>query len=72
MAKIKDLTVGNPFKLIISFSIPVLLGFLFQELYHTCDTIIVGRLLGSYALGAVGSTSPLIFLIFVIPCTAST
>lgn len=64
MAKIKDLTVGNPFKLIISFSIPVLLGFLFQELYHTCDTIIVGRLLGSYALGAVGSTSPLIFLIF--------
>ncbi len=64
MAKTKDLTSGSPFKLIISFSFPVLLGFFFQELYHTADTIIVGRLLGSEALGAVGATSPLIFLVF--------
>lgn len=60
----KDLTEGSPFKLICSFSFPVLLGFLFQELYHTADTIIVGRLLGSFALGAVGATSPLVFLVF--------
>ncbi len=64
MARTKDLTTGSPLKLIVSFSIPVLLGFFFQELYHTCDTIIVGRLLGSEALGAVGATSPLIFLVF--------
>lgn len=60
----KDLTVGNPLKLICSFSFPVLIGFLFQELYHTADTIIVGRLLGAQSLGAVGATSPLIFLVF--------
>lgn len=64
MAKTKDLTSGSPLKLIVTFSFPVLLGFFFQELYHTADTIIVGRLLGSQALGAVGATSPLIFLVF--------
>ncbi|NLM01576.1 MAG: MATE family efflux transporter [Treponema sp.] len=60
----KDLTQGNPVKLILQFSFPVFLGYLFQEFYHTFDTIIVGRLLGSYALAAVGSTSPLVFLVF--------
>lgn len=58
-----DMTTGNPFKLIIFYSLPLLLGSLFQQLYNMCDTIIVGRLLGTNALAAVGSTGPMNFLV---------
>lgn len=59
----KDMTTGNPFKIIILFSIPVLLGNLFQQFYNMVDTIIVGRYLGEEALAAVGSTGCLMFLV---------
>ena len=62
-SKNHDMTEGNPFKLIFLFSIPVLLGNLFQNFYSMADSIIVGRLLGTNALAAVGNTGPMTFLI---------
>ncbi len=59
----KDLTVGSPLKLILSFSLPVLLGMLFQQFYSMVDTIIVGKVIGVNALAAVGSTGSVSFLI---------
>ena len=59
----RDLTQGSPMKLIISFALPLLGGFLFQQLYSFIDTAIVGRFLGYDALAAVGSTGSLNFLI---------
>lgn len=59
----RDMTVGNPVKLIISFSIPLLIGNLFQQLYSMVDAVIVGQFLGVDALAAVGTTGPLSFLI---------
>ena len=52
----KDMTVGSPMKLILQFCIPLFFGMLFQQLYNRVDTMIVGKLLGSAALAAVGST----------------
>ena len=48
----KDMTSGSPLKLIFWFSIPVLLGNIFQQFYNMADAIIVGRLLGEDALAA--------------------
>lgn len=59
----RDMTVGSPFKLVISFTLPLLFGFLFQQLYSFVDTAIVGKYLGSSALAAVGSTGSLNFLL---------
>ena len=58
-----DMTKGEPFKLLIVYSFPILIGQLFQQLYNMCDTIIVGRFLGSDALAAVGNTGPMNFLV---------
>lgn len=58
-----DMTKGNPMKIILMFSIPVLMGNLFQQFYNMVDTIIVGQYLGSDALAAVGSTGCLMFLV---------
>ena len=62
----KDLTKGNPLKLLIIFSIPLLIGNLFQQFYNIADIVIVGRTLGIEALAAVGATAPLFFLIMFI------
>lgn len=59
----KDLTVGSPFRLILGFAIPMLLGQLFQQFYNMVDTIIVGQCLGVAALAAVGSTGSVNFMI---------
>ena len=59
----KQLTVGKPLKLILCFMFPIFLGNLFQQFYNFADALIVGRFLGIKALGAVGATSPLIFLV---------
>ena len=58
-----DLTQGSPLKLLIGFALPLLGGFLFQQLYSFVDTAIVGRFLGYDALAAVGSTGAINFLI---------
>ena len=59
-----DMTKGNPFKLIILFSIPLFLGNTFQQLYNMADTVIVGRFVGVKALAALGATGSLFFLLF--------
>lgn len=59
----KDMTKGNVFKLILGFSIPLLLGMLFQQFYSMVDTIIVGKYLGVNALAAVGATGSIYFMI---------
>ena len=64
----KDLTSGNPLKVILLFTLPLVLGNLFQQFYALADTIIVGRYCGVSALASVGSTGSLNYLIlgFVI------
>ena len=62
----KDLTHGEPIKLMMIFSIPLLIGNIFQQFYNIADIIIVGRTLGMNALAAVGSVSPLFFLVMFI------
>ena len=55
-----DMTQGSIVKLLIAFSIPLLLGNLFQQLYNTVDSLVVGNFVGKEALAAVGSTTPVI------------
>ena len=57
------MTEGSIGRQIIKFAVPLFLGNLFQQLYNTADTLIVGRLLGSGALAAVSSTGSLVFLL---------
>lgn len=59
----KDMTQGSPVRHILLFSIPLLIGNVFQQFYSMVDTIIVGRFVGVDALAAVGSTGSLVFLI---------
>lgn len=55
-----DLTSGNIWISIISFSIPLLIGNLFQQLYNTVDSYVVGNYVGKEALAAVGASTPVI------------
>ena len=54
----KDMTTGSPLRIILLFSIPVLLGNLFQQFYNMVDTIIVGRYLGALHLHDGGGRFP--------------
>ena len=63
---IKDLTKGEPLKLILLFSVPLLIGNIFQQLYNIADLVIVGRLLGVEPFAAVGAVAPLFFLIMFV------
>ncbi len=65
---LKNMTEGKPLHLILSFAIPVFFGLLFQQLYSMIDTMIVGKFLGEDALGAVGATGSLNFLIIGFCC----
>ena len=62
----KNMTEGNAVKLIILFSIPMLIGNIFQQLYNIADSIIVGQFLGADALAAIGATSSLSFFFFAL------
>ena len=57
-----DMTYGNPYKLIFLFSVPLLIGNIFQQLYNMVDSIVVGNFVGEKALAAVGTGFPIIFL----------
>ena len=57
-----SLTEGSISQGIIAFALPLFLGNLFQQLYNTADSLIVGNFLGSEALAAVSSSGNLIFL----------
>ena len=59
----KNMTTGSPFKLIMSFALPLLLGNLLQQTYNLIDAAIVGRFLGSDALASVGASSSVQFLV---------
>ncbi len=58
--KTLDMTEGNIVKLLITFAIPLLLGNIFQYLYNTVDSLVVGNFVGKEALAAVGSTTYII------------
>ena len=45
----KDMTVGNPTKMILDFTVPLFIGNVFQQLYNMADTIIVGKFVGANA-----------------------
>lgn len=53
-----SMTNGDPYKLLIKFSLPLLLGNIFQQLYSTVDTLIVGHYIGDKAIAAVGAGMP--------------
>ena len=59
----KDMTVGAPLPIILSFMLPLLLGLLFQQFYSMVDTVVVGNFLGMEALAGVGSTGSINFLV---------
>ncbi len=60
---VKNMTEGNPFKLIIGFALPLLMGNLLQQMYNIIDAAIVGRYLGTKALAGVGASTSVQFLI---------
>ena len=62
----QDMTKGSPLKLLLSFSVPLLIGSLFQQFYTMADSMIVGKYVGSDALAAVGACSPVIYLLFSV------
>ena len=61
-----DMTVGKPWKQIVIFTIPMLIGNIAQQLYNTVDSIVVGKYVGDNALAAVGSASPILNLLLVL------
>ena len=68
----KDMTKGSSAKLILKFSVPMLIGNIFQQLYNIIDSVIVGKFVGSEALAAVGATGSLVFLIIGLSFGLST
>ena len=68
MAKqyVKDMTTGNELPLLLRFSLPMLVGNIFQQFYNMVDSIVVGNYVGTNALAAVGMTSSLNFLYFAL------
>ena len=60
----RDMTTGSSIKKILMFSIPLLVGTVFQQLYSMVDSIVVGRFAGTTAFAAVGSTGSITFFVF--------
>ena len=61
-----NMTQGNAVKLILTFSVPLLIGNIFQQFYNLADSIIVGRFINADALAAIGVTSSITFLFFAL------
>ncbi len=61
-----DMTVGTPWKSIVKFTIPMLIGNVAQQLYSTVDSIVVGQYIGDNALAAVGSAMPILNMLLVL------
>ena len=57
------MTSGSPYRLILSFTLPMLLGNIFQQLYNMVDSIVVGNVIGDQALAAVGTGFPIIYML---------
>jgi len=60
------MTVGTPWKKLLLFTVPLLIGNIFQQLYSTIDAIFLGRFVGDNALAAIGSSMPVFFLILML------
>ena len=67
MARTKDMTSGNPVKLILVFALPILAGNLLQQLYSLIDSLIIGQLLGVTALTAVSASGWLDWAVLSVP-----
>lgn len=61
-SNLKTMAEGNPLSIILTFSIPMLIGNIFQQLYNMVDSIVVGNYVGKIALAAVGTGFPIIFM----------
>lgn len=61
-----DMTVGAPWKKIVLFAVPMLVGNIAQQLYNTVDSVVVGNYVGDNALAAVGSAGPILNLLIVL------
>ncbi len=61
-----DMTVGTPWKGILEFTLPMIIGNIAQQLYNTVDSIVVGKYIGDNALAAVGSAAPILNLLLVL------
>ena len=66
MFQATDMTEGTPWKRIVIFTVPMLLGNIAQQLYSTVDSIVVGKYVGDNALAAVGSATPILNLLLVL------
>ena len=60
---VRDMTVGDPIRLILAFAIPLFIGNIFQQFYNMVDTMVVGYTLGDSAISAIGATSSLYTLL---------
>ncbi|MBR0258292.1 MAG: oligosaccharide flippase family protein, partial [Synergistaceae bacterium] len=60
ISTVKDMTEGTIWKHLVNFAFPLLIGNIFQQLYNTVDSIVVGNFVGADALGAVTSTIPIV------------
>ena len=63
---VDSMTEGSPTRLLLKFTLPMLIGNLFQQLYNMVDSIVVGRFVGANALASVGATGSLNFLFFAM------
>ena len=61
-----DMTVGTPWRTILAFTLPMLIGNIAQQLYNTVDSIVVGKYIGDNALAAVGSCGPIVNMLLVL------
>ncbi len=61
-----DMTEGAPWKKIVLFAVPMLVGNIAQQLYNTVDSVVVGNYVGDNALAAVGSAGPILNLLIVL------
>ena len=60
---VNDMTVGSPMRAIFRFAVPLILGYILQQMYLIIDTVIVGRWIGVNALAAIGASTSIMFLI---------
>lgn len=66
MSNVRNMTEGSPIKHILAFSLPILGGNLFQQLYNVVDSVIVGRYVGTTGLAAIGAVNSIQFLFFSV------
>lgn len=62
-ASVSDMTVGSPLRQITKFALPLILGYILQQMYLVIDAVIVGRWIGVEALAAVGASTSITFLV---------